>query len=124
MAYEAVDVFGIAEVIGAVFVAIASMALRTTGFVRRNSDTEVIEDIVLTVDSSLESFDIRCSTFPLEVSCIDKLVSQFTVAVQAGLSAFVGVLCEIAFVQLIDFIRIGSCTWVSIMPLGPASPLA
>ena len=59
VANEAVDVFGIAEIVAGIFVVVASMALRATGFVCRDCDAEVVQNVVLTVDLVFKAFDIR-----------------------------------------------------------------
>ena len=101
VAYEAIDIFGIAEIVVGVPVVVASMTLRTATFVRRDSDTEIVQDIVLAVDFVFKALDIRCHAFPFEVSCFEDFIGQLAVAIQAGLCAFVRMLQEIALVQLV-----------------------
>ena len=110
MADEAVDVLRIAEVERVVLVAIARVALRTTAFVARYANTEVVENVILAMWADLEALDIRRDAFPLPVRRREELVGHFAVAVEARLGAFVRVLREVACVQLVDLIgarRIG-----------------
>jgi len=101
VAHEAIDRFRVVEGECCVVVAITGMALGTAAFVRRYCDTEIIDEIVLAVHLALVAIDVRCNAFPREVRIFQHLIAYQSVAVQAGLGAFVVMLGEVTLVELL-----------------------
>ena len=89
MTHQAIYIFRIAKIIVLVLVTITSMALCATWFVGRDRDTEVIDQVVLTVRLSFKSNDTIRYAFPLEMTGSEHFQTFALVAHQARRRALV-----------------------------------
>jgi len=80
------------------------MALGATGFIRRDRDAEVVDQVVLAVDFPFKPFYVRGKSLPGKVRFREHVCTVKAVAIQARAGVLVVVLCEISSVQLFCFI--------------------
>ncbi len=106
MTYQAVDVVAITEIVARIRVVITNMTLRTATFIRRDCDTEVIQNVLLAVDTAFESLNVRGDAFPIEMPGSNNLVADTAVTAHARFGAFIRVFGKVACVQSRRFVGI------------------
>ena len=104
VADQAIDVRHVIEIEGIVGVAITRVTLRAAPLVGWDGDTEVVDQVVLTVWPFFETGDVRRHTLPGEMRAHEHVGADQAVAVEAVARAGVFVLGEIAVVQLLGLV--------------------